>query len=281
MKRLVLLAALLSTAALAEPRPARDTADVGKKGSWSVGVFNPLRFSLHDRLELTVHPLAFFVAPHVDARVALLQGPLRLTGEVGVSVPTFGLRLLKGFFFPSWETSTNDVGWMLVPRAGLLLSGTVREHDVWTAKADAAFRVPLGPNSATPVNSFLAPLEILLAAPLTGFCGRGGVAYDAALGERLRLRGEVNLYVTGSQGELMVSGASVGPIAELSPLIVTAHLGVDVAVFQQSRVTVGVLWANYDQGDTATTRGADGFSTRARVRSNNFLPTIDYIWSGF
>ncbi|MBL8938712.1 MAG: hypothetical protein JNM69_29395, partial [Archangium sp.] len=49
----------------------------------------------------------------------------------------------------------------------------------------------------------------------------------------------------------------------------------------QSRITVGVLWANYDQGQTATVKGADGFSERVRVRSNNFLPTLDYIWAGF
>jgi len=28
-------------------------------------------------------------------------------------------------------------------------------------------------------------------------------------------------------------------------------------------------------------KGSDGFSERVRVRSNNVLPTIDYIWAGF
>lgn len=252
-----------------------------------MGVFNPLRIALHDRVELQAHPLVFFVAPNLEARFALLKAPLgqprglRLTGELGLSLPTFGMRLTKGYLFPTWATSANDIGWMLIPHLGVLLSGDVFTNDTWTLRGDASFRVPLGPNSATPLNSFLAPLDVLLAAPLTGFCGRVGGAYDHAFGESLRLRGELNLFVTGSQGDLLVGGQNVGPLASLSPLMVTAHLGLDIAVFKQSRITVGVLWANYDQGASALVTQADGFSERLRVRSNNFLPTLDYIWAGW
>jgi hypothetical protein len=284
MKRLPLIVALFATAGLATPRPARDTAEVGNKGSWSVGIFNPLRIAVTDRVELQAHPLVFFVAPNIDVRFGIWKPQdegLRLTAEAGLSLPTFGMRLMKGFFFPSWETSTNDIGWMLIPRFGLLLSGRLFEHDVWTVRADAAFRLALGPNNATPLNSFLAPLDLLLAAPLTGFVTRGGIAYDKALGDRFRLRGELNLYVTGAQGNLIVGAANVGPIAPLSSIYITSHLGLDIAVFQQSRITVGALWANYDQGATEVITRADGFSERVRVRSNNFLPTIDYIWAGW
>ena len=294
MRRALLgLVLVLSSVAFAEPRPARDTADVGDRGDWSVGVFNPLRIAVHDRVELEANPLVFFVAPHVNARFAILkdaeadpaEGPkprgLRLTGELGLSLPTFAMRLMKGWTFPSWSTSSDDVGWMLVPRLGLLLSGDVLTHDVWTVRADAAVRVPLGANNATPMSSFVAPLDLLLAAPLTGICARVGGAYDHAFGERLRLRGEFNVYVTGGQGDLVVAGADVGPLAAINPVILTAHVGLDIAVFKQSRITVGALWANYDQGQTVVVADADGFSKRVPVRSNNFLPTIDYIWAGF
>lgn len=276
-----LLVLLTSSLALAAPRPARDTADVGQQGSYSVGLFNPLRIAIVNGVELEAHPLAFFVAPNVNARFRLLGGPIRIAAEAGLSLPTFAMRLTKGFLFPSWETSTNDIGWMLVPRVGALISGTVFEHSVWTARADGAFRVPLGPNSATQLNSFLAPLDILFAAPLTGFCARVGGAYDHALGETFRLRGEANLFVTGPQGNLVAGGTSMGPIAPVSQLIVTAHVGLDIAVFKQSRITVGALWANYDQGQSVVVKGADGFSDRVRVRSNNFLPTLDFIWAGY
>lgn len=293
MSRALALVLVLASVALAQPRPARDTADVGDRGSWSVGVFNPLRIAVHDRVELEANPLVFFVAPHVNARFAILKGAkadpaegvrprgLRLTGELGLSLPTFAMRLMKGWTFPSWSTSSDDVGWMLVPRLGLLLSGDVLTHDVWTVRADAAVRVPLGANHATPMSSFVAPLDLLLAAPLTGLCTRLGGAYDHAFGERLRLRGEFNVYVTGGQGDLLVASADVGPLAAINPVILTAHVGLDIAVFKQSRVTVGALWANYDQGQTVVVADADGFSKRVPVRSNNFLPTVDYIWAGF
>jgi len=291
VNRAFVLLSLVATAALAQPmRAARDTADVGNKGSYSVGVFNPLRIAFTDRVELQAQPLLFFVAPHLDARFAILKptvepGELpmgvRLTAEAGLLMPTLGMRLMKGFFFPSWSTSTNDIGFMLIPRVGLLFSGDFFKHDVLTFRIEGQMRIPIGPNSATPLNSFLAPLEILFAAPLTGFLGRAGGAYDHAFGERLRLRGEVNFYVTGTQGNLSVSGQSVGPIAPISPFIFTAHLGLDIAVFKYSRITVGALFANYDQGATELKKNADGFSERVRVRSNNFLPTLDFIWSGF
>ncbi|OJH35192.1 hypothetical protein [Cystobacter ferrugineus] len=281
MRALLLCVVLAGTLAAADPRPARNTADVGPRGSWSVGVFNPLRLAILDGLELQTHPLVFLVAPNLDARFALVRSSsVRLTAEAGLSLPTFGLRLTKGYLFPAWATSENDIGWMLIPRAGLLLSGNVGPHDVWTLKADGAWRAKLGPNSATQLNSFLAPLDILLAAPLTGSCYRVGGAYDHALSERLRLRGELNLYATGPQGRLAVSETDVGPIAELSPLIVTAHVGLDVAVFKHSRFTVGVLWANADQGATRLVTGPDGFSERERVRGNNIVPTLDFIWAG-
>ena len=89
------------------------------------------------------------------------------------------------------------------------------------------------------------------------------------------------MYLTGTQGNLTVNGQNVGPLANLSPWIFTAHLGLDIAVFKQSRITIGAYWANYDQGKSVVVTGTDGFSERKRVRSNNFLPTIDYIWAGF
>ena len=285
-----LLFVLVASTAFATPRPARDTADVGNRGTYSVGIFNPLRIAFHNRFELQANPILFFVAPHLDFRFAVLKPPVvngelpmgvRLTAEAGLLMPTFGMRLMKGFFFPSWATSPNDIGFMLIPRVGLVASGDFFTTDVLTVRIDGSLRIPLGPNNATPMNSFLAPLEILFAAPLTGFCGRLGGAYDHAFGDRFRLRGEVNLYLTGQQGNLNVEGTDVGAIAAISPFIFTAHVGLDIAAFKYSRFTVGALFANYDQGATQVVTRADGFSDRVRVRSNNILPTLDFIWSGF
>jgi hypothetical protein len=263
------------------PRAARDTADVGPAGRWSTGIFNPTRVAISDGFELEAHPVLFFVAPNLVGRFALSKEPARLTIEAGLLVPSFGMRLLKGYLFPTWATSTNDIGWMVIPRVGMLVSGNVRQHDVWTLRTDYAWRVLIGRNSATPVESFLAPLDLLMAAPLTGFLGGFGGAYDAALTRRLRLRAALNVYVSGSGHQrLIVDGVDKGPLAAKDPITITAHVGLDIAVFKHSRIAIGVLWGNYDQGATAVGKDKDGFAERVRVRSNNFLPTLDYIWAG-
>ena len=104
---------------------------MGNKGEVSVGVFAPLRYTAADWFELELHPLLFFVDPHVTGRFGILRdGPVRLTAEVSLSVPTPVMRLTQGFLFPTWATSNNQIGWMLVPRGALLLSGGERTKHV-------------------------------------------------------------------------------------------------------------------------------------------------------
>lgn len=263
------------------PRTARDTAAIAPKGRWSMGFFNPLKVAIGDAFEIEVHPVFFFIAPNLNARFGLLrEGPVRMTIEAGLLVPTFAMRLTKGYLFPTWATSKNDIGWMAIPRGGLVISGDVREHDVWTLRADYSARVLIDRNSASQLESFVAPLDLLFAPALTGFLGGFGGMYDAALGRRLRLRAALNFYVQGTDNELLVDGASVGPIARRDPFFVTGKLGLDIAVFKHSRLVLGVYWANYDQGATQVVKKADGFGERIRVRSNNVLPMLDFIVAG-
>lgn len=278
MIRLCLLLALVSAPALASDPAPRETADVLSKGQWSVGVFNPLRIGLTDRVELVTHPLLDLAAsPHAVVRVAHRTGSLRITGEYGLSLPTVGARLMKGFFFPSWETSGRNVGWMLVPRAGVVVSGAATARSVWTARADFAARLPLGHNDAMPFESFLAPLDLVFAPALTGFRARLGGSYDQALTSRLRVKGEFNLYATGGNPEGFAQPADVDGTG--IPLYVYAHAGLDVALSARARLAFGVAWYNYQQFGTKLVTGDDGFSTYERVRSNNVLPTVDFIWT--
>lgn len=274
-----LVAAFFASTALAAEAPSpRETADLLAPGQWSVGVFNPLRYGLTDSVELVGHPLLYLAgSPNVVVRVGHLEGPVRVTGEYGLSLPTVGARLMKGFFFPSWETSGDNVGWMLVPRAGVVVSGDVAADGVWTARADFAFRLPLGGNDAMPFESFLAPLDLVFAPALTGWRARVGVGYDHALSARLRGHGEVNVYATGRNPDGWAQPADVDGTGV--PLYVSAHAGVDVALSEQARLTFGVIWYNYQQFATRLVTDEEGFSSFERTRSNNVLPTIDFIWT--
>jgi hypothetical protein len=261
MIRALCLAAVLAAAvpARAEGLSARDTADLGRDGAWSVGLFNPLRYALADGLELQAHPLLFFVSPNLVARVSHgTVGGWRLAGEYGFSVPTPAMRLSQGFLFSSWERSPEkQIGWFVVPRAGLVASADLRERDVFTARLEAAAGIPIGRNDAGPLEASPA-IDVLFAPALTGWRTRLGALYDLGLSPSWRLRGYADLWLHGAQP---------------SNWTLDAGLGFDFAVGRSSRVTFGVMWWNGDQH-------AIDSETGARERSNDFLPTLDFIWAG-
>jgi len=275
------LAALLSSAAAA--LEARDTAALHRKGEWSVGVFNPLVVGLTDTIELETHPLLLVGAPNAIVRVR--QAPLgdwRLATEFGLSLPTPAMRLAKplglsGDLFPSCKVTADDAaqagwceqpGWILVPRLGLVASRG--EETVWTAKADVAAGLLLSGERGHPLDA-LPAIDLLFAPALNGWRAHVGGRVDhalASIGSRslVSLSGELHGYLVGASGDR-------------NPFTLAAHAGVDVAVGAASRFTLGVMYWNSDQRRVVVEKGAEGFSTARHVRSNDFFPTIDFIWS--
>jgi len=253
----LILASLVCS--FAQALPARDTADGGPKGSWSVGLFNPGRYALTDGIELQAHPLVFFVAPNAVVRIAHAElAGFRLTGEYGLSGPTPAMRLSQGFLFPAWDRSPEKrIGWFVVPRAGLVASRGALSSRVLTFRADVAYGVRLSRNDATPLGG-VAPLDLLFAPVLSTYRARAGVVYDVGLSNRFRLRGEADLWLHGEQP---------------SPVTVSAGLGLDIGIGDSSRLTFGLMWWNADTN-------AIDYETHERVRSNDFLPTLDFIWAG-
>ncbi len=257
---------------------ARDTAVVGSKGSWSIGVFNPLVYAIRDGLELQTQPLLMLISPNILARVhhADLAG-FRLAGEYGLSVPTPAMRLLQGggptpvALFPTWNISPKKVGIFIAPRAGLVATKSFGEEsegsapiraDALTLRADLAVGIPLTRNDAGPLPG-IAPLDLLLSPVLTGFRARAGVAYDRPF--LTWLRGRV-------YGDLWVHGEQI-PGKASSRVTFTSGIGLDFAVGKSSRFTIGAMYWN---ADTA----AFDYESWRQVRSHDFFPTIDFIWAG-
>lgn len=269
--------------ASAEPLRARDTALVRDRGSWSIGVFNPLTLAVRDGLELELHPLVLVAAPHALVRVAHMKaGEWRLAGEYGLSFPLTALKMapplgVAGYFTPSCKVAKDNPaqakwceapGWFLVPRAGAVLSlfGT----GVFSARADLAVGLLLSGQRGYPLDA--PPVVELLFAPfLNRFRARVGAGYDRPLSDRVRVRGEANLYAVG--------GNSEPPEPTRSPLTVSVHLGVDIGLGQSSRLTLGVLYFNSDQHAVSVEPDGKGKNQRVRIRSQDFLPTVDFIWS--
>lgn len=269
---LALAAALVvlpaSAPARAQELVARDTA--APVDRYSIGVFNPLTLRLGGRLELRGHPLLFLVAPNAVLRVHHLDDPTgwSVTAEYGLSIPTGAMRLSQGYLFPSWERGGGHIGWYAAPAAGLVVSHGARAPTALTLLADITVGIPVTPGDAQPLDA-PAPLNLLMAPVLTGIRTRVGVLADRALGSRVRVRGYADLYVHGR------SSIEMGPDAlTWSNVTTRVGVGLDIApgARRMNRITVGVAWWNSDQHEIDE-------ATFARVRSNEFWPTFDFIWA--
>lgn len=258
MRSWVVVAALgLALPSGAQGFAPRDTAQVGSRGSYRVGLFAPLRYGLGRGLEVETHPLLFLVAPNARLRVAHgTLGGFRLTGEYGLSTPTPALRLAKGYLTPAWKSSDRRVGWIVVPRVGLVASREGAGRGVFTVTADVARGVGLTRNDLSPLDA-PAPLDLVMAPALRGWRGHAGVSYDASLTRWLRARvaGEAYLHPPSPSRVSFRAGASL-----------------DLRTTERTRLSLGVLAWNANQRE----RNAAGVP----VRSYDVLPTADFIWEG-
>ena len=263
--------ALLAAAAFAvpsraaEPLPARDTATTVPSGRWSIGVFDPLRVGLTDRVELTTHPaFDLLLSPNAAARVVWKDGSsLRVVGEYGFSVPTMSMRWLgQGYLFPSWEEGGGRVGWFVVPSAAAVIAGGTR--GIWTVRSETAVGIGIGPNDATLPESW-APLDLVLAPALTGLRTRAGFAYDHPLADWLRIRGSVDGYMVGK---------TFAP--SRSNLYVVGQIAFDLALGRHARLVLGVSAFDSDQHRTEVI--CEPRCRRERRRSLDFFPVLDFVW---
>jgi len=66
------------------------------RGRFEVGVFSPLRYGLTDRLELSAHPLAFFVAPNARIKIGINDSATwHIATRHTLSYPTPLLKLIS------------------------------------------------------------------------------------------------------------------------------------------------------------------------------------------
>lgn len=280
---------LAPTAEAAEPIPARETADVLDPGRFQVGVFNPLRLGL-PHVEIEVHPIAMLVAPHVDARFWLRRprapGDVRLSGLVGLAVPTPAWRLAKPFGLagdlvpsckvaavnPALEGECDRPGWLVVPKVGAALSKGLfvrdgAERGVLTGRLEVAKGIAVAGDEARPLDAW-APVTVQFAPFLGQWRARLRWAYDHAVLDGLRLRAEVGAHWVGRPAD-----------DPLSRLFVSGYAGLDLRTTETTRLTAGAMWWNADKHERVVTTGPDGFAEVAYVRSNEFWPTLDFVWT--
>jgi hypothetical protein len=179
-------------------------------------------------------------------------------------MPTMLMRELSGYLFPSWELSDRRIGWALVPSVGLVVS--YGERHILSGRLESAFRVPLGENDATPLDTY-APIELAFAPVLTGFRSSAGIDYDAELLAWLHLHARAAGYLVGP-----------APEPDRSPWYWSAGVDIDAALGRHFSVRLGATFYNYDQHETKL-RTENGRLIRERVRSNDYFPTFDVTYT--
>jgi hypothetical protein len=248
----------------------RDTALVGVE-RYAVGVFNPLTIRLSERMELRAHPLLFLVAPNAILRVGYVRDAdgWSMAAEYGLSIPTMAMRLSQGYLFPSWERGGGTIGWSVAPRAGVVVTRGFSRPTTVTVATDVTVGVPISRSDAMPLDA-PAPLNLLMAPVLTGARAHLGVLIDRQLTSALRLRGYGDAYVIGQSSPRNAVGG-----LGWSNLVTRVGVGLDLAPGRRrmNRVTLGLAWWNSEQHEIDE-------ATFERVRTNEFWPTLDFIWAG-
>lgn len=272
---------------LADVLSPRETADVGAKGSYSLGLFNPLRWALWDGVEVEAHPLVFISAPHVTARVRHLDANgWRIAGEYGFGLPVFAWTRARplgvsGDLVPSCKVADDDAkasrwcdrpGWILVPSLGVAISKGFQdaagaERGIATLRFDVSKGFTVAGHAGAPLAAW-APVDVQLAPWIGQGRGRLRLGYDHAVVDGLRLRGEAGLHYTTQADD-----------DDRSPWTASLYAGVDVRTSTHTRLTLGAMYWNSDMHGITIMRDSEGYATVQRVRNHEVWPTFDVIWT--
>jgi hypothetical protein len=266
---------------------ARESALTPPKGSWSIGLFNPLSIQLSEKIGLTLHPLAVLAAPHFTlTHQWYKRGKYTLTGLYGLASPSWSLQRglpfgVAGFFGPlclveeaepDRNNSCQRSGLGVTPKIGATLSRK-NAKSVWTFELDLAMGLLLSGDRPAPLHTH-APLEVLYSPLTNTYRMHVGGRYAHELTSTLSMATELDLYLVGAPSS---RGQVAGPA--VSPLTLSTYLGMDWMITHHFALTVGVMYWSSDQLSVEFQETSDGYQQKVRVRSHDFWPTFDLIWS--
>ena len=256
----------------------RDTAFSKPQHSWSVGIFNPLRYQLSEDWAIEGHPLVELAHPHATVDHTWARGERwALTGRYGLSVPSFSLRFgipfgLKGYLSPTCAVSEAepdrnlDCGqraWALAPLIGARYSWG--RTWVVTTEVDVAVGLILSGHRPLPLDTY-APLDLVYAPLTRTHRTHFGMRVGRQIQPWLTLSADMNIYIMGGTGGR-------------SPWTVSGYIGADFHVTAHLTMTVGGMYFNHDQRAMELVTDSDGFSRKEWRRNHDLYPTIDLIWS--
>ena len=263
----------------------RDSAFAPRSGSWSIGVFNPLKIQINDDIGIETHPfVGLLIAPNLKIWQNLWsKNAMRLQGMYGFSTPSWSLQRnipfgLAGYLSPSCQVSEAEAnrvpescqrpGFDFVPQLGTRLSGE-QGQGIWSIEFDLAYGLMISENRPAPLDSY-APVEIAYAPTTQNYRTHVGMKYSHMLHPRLALNLGADLYITGqADAELM---------PEKEPLSFSSQLSFDWATGEHTSLTFGaIMWVS-DQRAFELIEDNQGFVKKESVMSLDIFPTLDFLW---
>ena len=263
----------------------RDSAFAPRSGSWSLGVFNPLKIQINDKVGIETHPLVgLLIAPNLKVWHSLWsKNAMRLQGMYGFSTPSWSLQRnipfgLASYLSPSCQVSEAEAnrapescqrpGFDFVPQLGTRLSGA-QGQGIWSIDVDLAYGLMISENRPAPLDSY-APVEIAYAPTTQHYRTHVGMKYSHMLHPRLALNLAADLYITGQ--------ADVELMPEKEPLSFSSQLSFDWATGEHTSLTFGaIIWVS-DQRAFELVEDNQGFVKKESVMSLDIFPTMDFLW---
>lgn len=207
---------------------AGGTAHQLEQGSWEVGLFGPLRYGVSDSVELSAHPLLFFVVPNLQAKIGWTgEGSTQVATVHSVTYPTMLMRLL----------AMEGAGGVLPPDRAIPQILSIRNEVVITQEMGAhlltgAVGVQVGPRmgeselisidlpvvyprTAAFFTTFTALSRLQVQGPIAGSLGyRTGAKFFVYPGAEGSFAAEIDARLQWrSSGSWMIQAGVVGSLA--------------------------------------------------------------------
>jgi hypothetical protein len=202
----------------ARPARARSTrwsssgAPTMSRGRWELGLLHGLRWGAREDLELGLHPILFFVLPHLEAKVHWrARGSWHLGTRHRLSYPSLFLQLVSREGDLGLLPATTRVPVAIGLDNDVLLSVEVGSGHLLTAEAGLSTAPRLTPGDELPLLDFPF-LYSRFAALKTAFTAYAGVGAEGTLLDVLayRLDVDLNLLPVIPGGYTVEQGASLG-----------------------------------------------------------------------
>ncbi len=127
---------------------SNNTAKTLKKGRKEVGIFSPLKFGLKDSMELSIHPLLFFIIPNIELKKYWTSfGIFDLASKHKISYPTLLYNVISKRGIGGILPETSIIPQMFKFNNAVIIGTTINEYLTTTVNVGLDLTLSFGESS--------------------------------------------------------------------------------------------------------------------------------------